>query len=138
MPTDPTGRLAYLAAGVTLVAILLGCMSISIGKFSEHKIEDGGLTLCQEDEVTVPAGGERDVYYPIPYPCPPHLEICDSFSHLEIVEQREDHFRVKNTSAFRQTGTWKARGLKAPVHGPPAPAAPPPVPPPEGAEATHR
>src|SRR5438105_376391 len=33
------------------------------------------LPLAQEGELRLPAGGELEVYYPVPYPRPPNLEI---------------------------------------------------------------
>jgi hypothetical protein len=110
---------------VTLLAILLGCMSISIGKFTGGTTEEG--VLCQEGEVSIPGWAEREVFYPVAYARPPHLEVgADAF---ELVEQKEDSFKVKNRRGFSETCRWQAKGVKATpasvaVPAPPAPPEP--------------
>jgi hypothetical protein len=133
MPADsrPLGRLvsrpAAVLATVVLLVILLGCMSISIGKFSGTT--DGTTTsdgvYCQEGEVSVPANSVRDIYFPAPYAHTPNLEISDTFHHSELLDQKADSFRVRNTAGYAITVSWKARGTRAsvaaPVLEPPAP-----------------
>jgi hypothetical protein len=127
---SPLGRTLGIGAAIALLFILLGCMSISIGRFSSTgstTADDG--TFCQEGEVTVPGNCVREVYFPVPYAHPPNLEVSDTFNHGELLEQKEGSFKVRNSSAFSLTITWKARGIKvgavpiAPL--PPVPIEPP-------------
>ena len=119
-------RVGTAAAAVALL-IVLGCMSLSIGKFTSGVTDETGA-LCQTDEVTLPSGCDREVFYPVPYAGPPHLDVGNTpFNEIVLVEQKEDRFRVRNHSAFSKTMTWKARGVRtagAPV------VVVPPVPPP--------
>ena len=110
-------RLRILLAGfvVLLLAIVLGCMSLSFGE-RHYDGRDDGL-LCQEDEFELRDGASRTVYYPIPYASPPNLVVASTFGHVEIEEQAADHFRVSCTDAVGQV-TWKAKGLR--VTPPPA------------------
>jgi hypothetical protein len=139
MPPDPllpgrapARKTVVLLAAVTLLVILLGCMSISIGKFgSSPPPEDDGM-LCQGGEVELALAAERDVYYPVPYPSPPHLDISDPFGKCELVEQKPDHFRVRSTFEKSALGgpftlKWKAKGLKMPPPAPPPGPAPLPA-----------
>jgi hypothetical protein len=127
-------------AGVLTALTFLGCMSISIGKFGSTCTVDGLVEHGGETEVQ--AGAEQDVYYPIPYATIPNLKLTGTHSSaFVLVEQREDHFRVKNTSSCCQEVGWKSRGLRAspcapapaatpapPLVPAPAPAAEPPSP----------
>jgi hypothetical protein len=124
-------RKAGVFAAVAVLVILLGCMSISIGKFTgtDSGTEADG-TFCQQGEVTVAPGTVREVFYPMPYAHPPHLEATDMFTHCVLVQQREDLFSVRNDASHSVTVSWKARGVKAAVI--PDPAPPPPVPVPAG------
>jgi hypothetical protein len=115
-------RQAGVVAAIALLVILLGCMSISIGKFSgTGSCTEADGIFCQEGEVTVSGGAVREVFYPAPYAHTPNLEVSDTFNHCELVEQREGSFKVRNASGFSVTVCWKARGVRA---------IPPPVPPP--------
>ena len=115
-------RSTAVTAVLACIVIILGCMSITIGGRTtvDTTSEDG--MLIQEGETQVGAGAERDVFYPIPYASPPNLEIDSTFNHYQLIDQKEDHFRVRNTSnAFCLKCEWKARGLKgsasvAPFH----------------------
>jgi hypothetical protein len=141
MPLDPRPRTRFVsrpvgvAAAAVLLLILLGCMSISIGKFSG--VTDGTTTsdgvYCQEGEINVPGNSVREVFYPAPYTSPPNLEISDTFSHGELLLQNEASFKVRNTSSLAITVSWKARGVRvgsATVlpQAPAEPALPPPAP----------
>jgi len=97
-------------AGI-LLAILLGCMSISIGDNSGCRTE--GDVLCQEGDVTVKAGCDSEVHYPIPYAKVPNLEVSDCFRDCSTVMELADCFRVRNESTFTRKVHWKARGLRA-------------------------
>lgn len=149
MPLDVSSsrppRARRLAAGIAAAlaaVVVLGCMSISIGKFTGSTFTDDAGALCQSDEEEIKPGCEQDIYYPIPYASVPHLTLSSTpFDQVVLVEQREDRFRVRNTGAFTYKITWKAKGLRAttvvtvPPPLPPVvpvpptpPAAPPPVP----------
>jgi hypothetical protein len=118
-----------------IALIFLGCMSFSFG--GHYDVPPDGEVLTQKGQVTVKGGCEQDVYYPVPYASPPNLDANDTFDHAELLEQRADHFRVRNTSALAICVNWKARGVRclgtpavAPVPAPaPAPAATDPPPP---------
>ena len=141
MPADPRPRGRFiswltrpvgLVGAFTLLVILLGCMSISIGKFgsSGGSTESDG-TFCQEGESTVPPGVVHEVFYPAPYAHTPNLEVSDTFNYCVLVVQREGSFSVRNDSSHTVTVNWKARGIKAtaaPVVLPPEPVIPPPAP----------
>lgn len=129
----PVGALA----GVVIVLIILGCMSLSFGGLSIGcKTEPDG-TVCQEGKVSLHQGQEFDVYYPVPYASPPNLEISGDSDNCEILEQKADHFRIRCKGAADAAPHWQARGLKPPAAAPTVivtPPAPPAVPPPtEGA-----
>lgn len=139
MPPIIFSRRAAALALVAWIAIILGCMSISIGgrHVTTGSHEDGAFV--QEGKVQVAAGHAQIVYYPVPYNCPPNLEIDSCLHQCAVLEQRPDHFRVINNGAFNRTVGWTARGVKGPLVGPPppppelpAPILPPPRPIPEG------
>jgi hypothetical protein len=50
--------------------------------------------------------------------------VASPFCECQIVEQRPDHFRVKNTMSSPHELTWTARGLKGPPPVVVVPAAP--------------
>ena len=130
-----TRRAGVLGAAAVVFLILLGCMSISIGKFGGPACctEPDG-TFCQEGEVSVPANTVREVFYPVPYANRPNLEISDLFSHGELLDQKETSFKVRNASSFAVTLSWKARGVRVISPTPEPTLTPPPAPVPvEGA-----
>ena len=141
MPSEPRlrGRFVYwltrpmtLVSAFALLVILLGCMSIEIGKFgSSGSTTESDGTFCQEGEVTVSPGVIRDVYYPAPYVHVPNLEVSDTFHDCVLLTQREESFSVRNDSSHSVTVSWKARGIKATTTAAIPPPAPPPLPPPE-------
>jgi len=109
-------KVAGLAIGLQ-VLIFLGCMSFSIGERHIEAPADGN-TLVQNGEVTVPPGMEQDVYYPIPFACPPNLVLDDCGHECAIIDQRADHFRIRNLRMPGVMGDsleveWTARGLRA-------------------------
>ncbi len=135
MPADPRPRGRFATRPVTIVAaivlllVLLGCMSISIGKFSgtgSGCTNEADGIFCQEGEVTVPAQQVREVFYPAAYVHAPNLEVNDTFHDCVVVAQREDSFSVRNDAGHGVTVSWKARGVRAATI-----AVPPPAPPPE-------
>lgn len=131
----PGMRLAAACAVVVLAVIFLGCMSIEIGGFGGRCMENG--VLHQKGSIELQPGAEQDIYYPVAYGRPPNLELDACLDHYVLLEQKEDHFRVRNRDASGTTTLrWKARGMPAGaqppviVTGPPAPLTAPiaPVP----------
>jgi hypothetical protein len=121
-------------AASIMLAIIMGCMSLSMSIGCKTG-PDG--TTCQEGKVSVEDGQELDVYYPIPYASPPNLEISGDSESYQIIEQKADHFRIRNQCVNRRyQWNWKARGSKCPPGAAPTvivtPPSPPPVPPPPG------
>jgi hypothetical protein len=117
---------ARVAAGLYLL-IALGCMSFTIGGRGSDEVrpatEDVGM-LTQEGKVPVRPGSEQLIYYPVSYASPPNLELEDPFHVSDIVDQKENCFRVRfheSVASADLTLLWKARG----VRGPSAPAAAP-------------
>lgn len=103
-------------SGLLFVGFSLGCMNLSFGGktqvVSPTSQETPGDGL-QRGKVYVPQGQEVCVYYPVPYLSPPNLEFEDSDNkrHLQIVDQKPDHVRVKNTNSWPVEVPWKARGM---------------------------
>ena len=130
MPPVPLRRHAGVVAAVVLLLILLGCMSISIGKFTGPPAgctEADGV-FCQEGEVSVGPGELRQIFYPVGYVQPPNLEVSDTFHNCVLLHQQENSFTVRNDAGHSVTASWKARGMRAvpaPPHGPPEPVPPP-------------
>lgn len=127
-------RMAALA-GAAWIAVVLGCMSISIGgkHITPGLHEDGAFV--QEGKVHVPPGCQQAVYYPLPYAAPPNLDIDCTLHQCNIVEQKADHFVICNHGVFPRSVDWTARGVKCgpppglPLPPPePVPALPPPQP----------
>jgi hypothetical protein len=121
-----SGIVGVLAA-VLLTVVFLGCMSLSFGERTVVESKTQPDVLEQEGTMPFRGGAEQDVYYPIPYSHPPNL-VVDAFS-CEVVEQKEDHFRVKfsHHGVDGRSVPWKARGVR---YVPPAPVIPVPAPPP--------
>jgi hypothetical protein len=114
---DPRLRLASLAALVTSTLIILGCMSFSLGgrtyqcqSTACHLADDGLWT--EKGETHLKVHGEQDVYYPVPFATTPNVELTSDFEHCAIVEQKPDHFRIRNTSGSVVTANWQARGVR--------------------------
>jgi hypothetical protein len=124
-------RTVGLVACGVLLFIFLGCMSIAIGNRTPDGVVLESGTLVQKGEAVVPSSTELDIYYPIPYARPPNLELDTDFEDGVLVAQQEDHFRVRNTHAFRRSVKWTARGIRATEPAPVAAPEPPGPPPPE-------
>jgi hypothetical protein len=138
MPSDEQSRLmraGAAAAAVTLLCIFLGCMSLSIGGRTEviHHVDNEEDLLIQEGEAKVPGDSELDVYYPKPYPNVPNLVLTSHnlISGVQLLVQKEDHFRVRNPDLLPMTVNWTAKGARQPAQILTVPGSPPPVPPPE-------
>ena len=107
----------FAAVGaISFLACSLACMSFTIGGKTENVTPDevGGR---QHGKLQVAPGQESVVYYPSPYMSPPNLEFDDAnvTKTCQIVEQRPDGFRVRNTSASTIDVGWQTRGMKAPT-----------------------
>jgi len=126
-------RTAGIIAGLAMLLIILGCMSIEIGTRKEeccHTTPEG--TLVQTGTITVQEKTTQRVNYPIPYASPPNLEIDCTFEDCVTTAQEADHFCVENPNVFCRKVTWKARGVRqTPL---PLPLAPMPASPGEKAE----
>lgn len=110
-----------LTAACLMLAIMMGCMSLSIGNRTVESppCEEG--VLCQQGEAHVPGNEKVFVRYPLPYPHPPNLEISCTFDDCTVEKENRDGFLLKNPNCLGRTVKWKARGAKC---------EPPPVPPP--------
>src|SRR5262249_19832252 len=104
-------RVILVTCSLMFLAIVLGCMSLSIGgRQGGSSCEDG--VSEHSGEVKVSAGRELDVYYPVPFASPPNLTLADDCDHVVqvegrpdnfdcvLLEQQFDHFRVKNVGKF--------------------------------------
>lgn len=47
----------------------------------------------------------------MPFTSPPNLHTETTFSDCLVVEQKPDHFRIKNPNPFSRDLTWEARGI---------------------------
>jgi hypothetical protein len=134
-------RFAGIVAAVAILVIFAGCMSLQFGGGETHEevvnappetpvsylpgdgiLEQGGTETVGDGHAVL------DVYYPMPYVSPPHLTVSSTFDEVKIIDQRRDHFRVKNTGSFKRNFDWRAKGVKV-VLTPPPVATPAPEPP---------
>src|SRR4051794_2394159 len=88
-------RAAAVAVCLT-ASIFFGCLS---GSSTYHHVEeraraDEGEVFLAEGKLTFRAGTEQIVYYPAPYSSPPNLEMNDPAQLCDLVEQKENCFRV--------------------------------------------
>jgi hypothetical protein len=105
-------------SGLLFAGFSLSCMSFSFGGRTQvvsptpQDSQAAGEGL-QRGTAYVPRGQEVRVYYPIPYVSNPNLEFEDSDGkrHLQIVDQKPDHVRVRNTSSSDCEVPWKTRGV---------------------------
>jgi hypothetical protein len=121
------GRTAGALAACLFVLFSLGCMSFWFGTPGCEIITKAGAEDCevltQEGRVAVRPASDQVVFYPVAYASPPNLEIEDRFQVCDVVEQKENCFRVhfRASTGGEITVAWKARGMKA---APPADAPP--------------
>lgn len=106
-------RRGYGAVGAALVALActMGCVNLQFGGKS-NCTEDPSV-VPQTSSITIPKGQELTIYYPKAYVSPPNLELDNSSAACKIVEQKADHFRVRNDGATPLTVNWTARGMPA-------------------------
>ena len=128
-----SSRPAGAVAACLSALVVLGCMGIAIGNRTAEEMkscsspgpsaEDNG-PLTQEGKIHIRPGSEKLVYYPIPYSSPPNLELADDLDYCDVIEEKENCFRVRFHTGFstsQQTLCWKARGVRcAPPPAPPA------------------
>jgi hypothetical protein len=127
MKTEFISRPLVAGAAVLLVAIVLGCMSVSVDP-SNTTMDDG---VCkQTGTVSVLPGEEVEVFYPKPFATTPNLQIISPLGECRAVAQYPDRFRVRNTGVlFDREITWEAKGiLPAVIATPPAPGSAPALP----------
>ena len=101
-----------LLSGLGLSALVAasGCLAVFIDK-PDDKTWQGGTAR-------VPAGGELEVYYPVPFAAPPNLQIDgDDPDGCVVVEQRPDHFRLRNPAERARQAKWE--GAACPARRPP-------------------
>jgi hypothetical protein len=108
-------RAAGVISGLGFLAIVLGCMNIQLG--GGTVATEDALTFSQRGSISASAGQEVDVYYPVPYASPPNLVIEDFTHNYSIIDQKSDHFRVRNNGLFAPSCDWTARGVKVAIPG---------------------
>jgi hypothetical protein len=111
------GRLVGGVAGAFGAFILLGCMNFAVGN---HCSEAPEGILEQKGEVHLRPMDEQDVYYPVAYASIPNVELSANYHLVVIEEQKEDHFRIRNTSTSIVSTGWHARGVRAGLLPPPS------------------
>jgi hypothetical protein len=124
-----SGRRMQRAIGATafaaLAAVILGCMSLSIAERSATTSMADTDVLAQEGTFAQIDAQSKVVYYPIPYASPPNLEFTaeseSRVADVEILEQKEDHFRFRVPGGSSGWVKWKARGLRRPAGTVPTP-----------------
>jgi hypothetical protein len=116
-----------VTAGCILLAIMMGCMSLSIGNRTIETTPTEEGVLCQQGEAHIPANTSQFIRYPIPYPRKPNVEISSTLDDCLIAEEHEDGFLLRNPNCLGRTVKWKVRGMKC--ESPPStPSVPPPPP----------
>jgi hypothetical protein len=113
------GRVATcLAAGFWILAVL-GCMNLNFGSTPMVELKpDVQLSdvRSQEGKILVQPGKEQVVYYIKPYSTPPNLELDDTTGVCDIVEQKENYFKVRFNPTTGMPAvaaiSWKARGAQ--------------------------
>lgn len=115
-----------VTAACLMLAIFMGCMSLSIGNRTVETppCEEG--VLLQQGEAHLPANSSQFIHYPLPYPRKPNIEIDSTFDDCTIAEEHEDGFLLRNPNGLSRTVKWKARGVKC--EPPPTPPSVPPLP----------
>src|SRR5262249_47420997 len=97
------------------VVICLGCMNFQFGGRNEtvHSTASDKPGQVQSGSASVAGHQEIDVYYPVPLVSPPNLVISES-AWVQVVDQKPDHFRVKNNTPMSWDFKWMARGVPVP------------------------
>jgi hypothetical protein len=96
---------AFVAAGV----------SIGVNVLFRGTGAPGGL-LIQQGKLRLKAGQQQEVYYPIPFAGPPHLELegsVEDWRKVVLKEQKADHFTVECPGLHPSDEVrWKAEGIR--------------------------
>lgn len=74
-------------------------------------------TRAERGSVKIPGGIDNDVatvYYRVPFATPPNLTIDSAQQEYSILEQKADHFRIKNLFRARNEIAYTAQGFPAP------------------------
>ncbi len=108
-------------AAVLLGLTILGCMNFAPFP-SQVEIKTTADTpgmLAQDGKIPERPGKEQIVYYPVPYASPPNLTLTDNAKDCDIVEQKENYFRIRFLASAKpqQEVTWTARGVRVPLPG---------------------
>jgi hypothetical protein len=108
----PTGRdraITIIAAAI-VAALVAVVVVFGLQAFHGTVIDQGAI---QQGQQTIPANTTEEVYYRRPFRTPPHLTIMGGSGYISILEQKEDHFKVKNSFGGQMSFEWKAEGRPA-------------------------
>jgi hypothetical protein len=136
MTSKTIGRAAAVVAVGVAGLWLIGCKNSSS---QTTVVEERRGVVVQEQSVTLAPGEERIIRYPTRYAVPPNLTVKSVDDKCQVLEKREDYFRIVNTQKDRPGYfTWKAsssngttnvvegqpRSVVLQTGGPPAPPRP--------------
>src|SRR5262245_46299340 len=98
---------AWVAVGLCLAGLFfLGCAS---GPPRSGVVEESHGVSVQQSSLDLAPGQETFVFYPKRYQGPPNLEVKSTGNICQVLEQKDNGFRVKNIStASPGSLTWKA------------------------------
>jgi hypothetical protein len=119
-------KTAAAAVACLGAVIVLGCMNISLGgKHDEvcKPVFEECPPFEQVGKIPIRAGNDQVIYYAVAYTSPPNLEVEDPFGLCEVLEQKENCFKVHfhaNVTSSPQYLAWKARGARMPSASVPA------------------
>jgi hypothetical protein len=123
MTTTSLTRAATVAGAIFIVAVVLGCMSFSVGSGEVVREETtseivpvgygpGDSLFKQDGKIRVPPDSSLDVYYPLAYFSRPNLTIEGGDGHVKVLLQHRDHFRIHNDGLFEHQISWTALGTR--------------------------
>jgi hypothetical protein len=110
-------RLITLVAAAIVAALVAVVMVFGLRAFQGNVAYGPGILernqlLQQQGKVKVFNDKPVEVYYPIPYASPPHLTIQGDV-HVNLLEQKPDHFKVQGVDAGGTDVQWSAQGQRA-------------------------
>ena len=95
-----------------LVAAIVAC-TVSIGM---HLLLMATLAsdnrLVQEGKVFLNNKEAQEIFYPVPYAAPPHLELTGDLTEVKITEQKPDRFTIQSPQGgvhIRGPTHWRTR-----------------------------
>jgi hypothetical protein len=114
-------RLVCAAAVIALLALTASVPSVSGQKALQVEKEvplppgTKSGTVADQGDAAIPEKdtnkGEVDVHYRVLFASPPNISIVSSErENYAIVEQKADHFKIKNYSGFRDRIKWRVEG----------------------------